>query len=121
MRDMLMAGMLSALVWPGAGQFYNREFRKGLALVLLTFLLGLSLMIGLGKDIAQHLPADPSPFDPEQIRRLRDVIIHANPRFYRNYSLILTATWFYSVVDAYLGARDRAAAKKEKSPPEPAP
>ncbi len=116
MREAIIAALLSALVWPGAGQFYNREFKKGLALVFLTLLLGVSLMIGLGRDIAQSLPTDPSPFDPEQIRRVRDIILQANPRFYRNYSMLLTATWLFSVVDAALGARERAASRKEPPP-----
>lgn len=103
-----IAALLSALAWPGAGQFFNRDFKKGLALTLLTMLLGLSLMVGVGRDLLQSLPPDPSPFDPEQIRRVKEIVMQANPRLYGTYSLLLTLTWFFAVVDAWLGARERA-------------
>lgn len=113
MSSPLIAVLLSAVAWPGAGQFYNREFKKGLLLTSLTLLLGAALMVGIGKEVLQSLPANPAPFDPEQIRLLKKAIMEANPRLYGTYSLLLTLTWFFGVVDAFLGARER------KAPPPP--
>jgi hypothetical protein len=109
MRSPWIAALLSALAWPGAGQFYNKDFKKGLVLTALTALLGMSLLIGVGGAVLHALPADGSPFDPERIRAVKEAIMTANPRLYGSYSLLLTLTWFFSVVDAFLGARERSA------------
>ena len=107
MRSPMVAALLSALLWPGAGQFYNREFKKGLLLTCLTVLLSVSLVIGLGRSLLQNLPQVTSPFDPQQMKVLRDAILQANPRLYGAYSLLLTLTWAFSVLDAFLEARER--------------
>jgi TM2 domain-containing membrane protein YozV len=107
MRSPLVAALLSALFWPGAGQFYNREFKKGFLMTSLTILLSVSLVIGLGRTLLQNLPQVTSPFDPQQMKVLRDAILQANPRLYGTYSLLLTATWIFSILDAFLGARER--------------
>jgi hypothetical protein len=112
-----VAALLSAILWPGAGQFYNREFKKGLLLTGLTLLLGASLLAGLGREVVRSLPPDPSPFNPAQIRQMRDIILQANPRLYGTYTLLLTLTWVFSVVDAFLGAREKGI----RPPPGPRP
>ena len=48
MRPGLKAFLLSAFVFPGLGQLYNQDRRKGVALVLGTnLLLGVALLVGM--------------------------------------------------------------------------
>lgn len=117
----LIAALLSGLAWPGAGQFFNRDFKKGILLTGLTVLLAVSLMLGLGRDLARVMPQSPSPLDPDQVRALRDAMLSANPAFYKRYSLLLSLTWLFGVVDAWLGAREKAAPPPAPPPPPDAP
>lgn len=117
----MIAALLSALAWPGAGQFFNRDFKKGAVLTLLTLLLGLSLLLGLGRELIRALPPDPSPFNPEQVRAVRDAMVQANPRLYGTYSTLLSLTWIFGVVDAWLGARERTAPPPPPTPDDDAP
>jgi TM2 domain-containing membrane protein YozV len=121
MTTPLIAALLSALLWPGAGQIYNRDFKKGMALTVLTVLLGASLVVGVGRDVLQSLPQNPSLFDLTQIRQIKDVLLKANPRLYGTYSLLLTLTWVFSVIDAFLSARERRRLLLTASPPTDAP
>src|SRR5688572_24254167 len=116
MKEIFIAAALSALVWPGTGQLYNREFKKGAALVFLTVLLGFAFVIGAGRDIARHAAAGGVSFGPEQARAMLESVIADNPAFYRRYSLLLSATWVFSIVDAVLGARDRLAPPPPQEP-----
>ncbi len=116
MRSAWYAAFLSAALWPGAGQFFNRDVKKGLALTFLTALLGLSLTIGLGKVLVQAEPTDTMYFDLEQMRRDKNAKLAAKPSHYGTYSLLLTLTWVFGVVDAFLGARER----QHPAPPPPA-
>ena len=48
MRQGIKAFLLSAFVFPGLGQLYNQDRRKGVALVLGTnLLLGVVLLVGM--------------------------------------------------------------------------
>ncbi len=114
MKQPIIAALLSALVWPGAGQIYNREFKKGLVLIGLTLLFGLSLVMGAGRDLLHSLPADMSAFDIEQARMLTEEIMRRNSTSLVTFNLLMTVTWVYSAFDAYLGARDRL---KTDAPP----
>jgi hypothetical protein len=107
MKQILIAVLLSGLLWPGTGQMYNREFAKGLVLILLTFLFGLSLLMGAGAEILQKLPADGPAWDTSQVQQILEQIRLKNAGLVTTFNLLMTVTWVYGVVDAYLGAKDR--------------
>src|SRR5262245_56267925 len=107
MKEIVIAVLLSAFVWPGAGQIYNREYKKGIALIALTFLFALSLMMGLGMAIAREMPLNFSLADTGVVETLRDRVLADNAGFLLTFQLLSMATWLYAVVDAYMGARDR--------------
>lgn len=107
MKQAILAALLSAFVWPGAGQLYNREFRKGLILIGLTLLLVVSLFLGAGVEIARRLPPDLAAFDRVQARMLSEQLLQENAGFFMAFQLLMLSVWLYGMVDAYMGARDR--------------
>lgn len=119
MKQVLFAVLLSALVWPGAGQIYNREFTKGLILIGLTLLFGLSLLINVGREIAQNLPPDMIHFDIAQARALSEDILSRNSGFLLTFNTLMFVTWIYSIVDAFLGARDKLKPQPPETPTAP--
>ena len=100
MRQKIAAFLLSALVFPGLGQLYNRDRRKGIILVLAANgLLGLVLLTGLILFSREYtLVFFPRPLTFDMVKMLLiDTLTH--PVFWVPLGLLL-ALWGYGVVDA---------------------
>jgi hypothetical protein len=119
MKTTLIAVLLSAFVWPGAGQIYNREFWKGVVLVCLTILFALSFLIGAGAEIAHRIPAGTTQLSVDQARAITEEILNQRSGYILAFNLLVMAVWLYGVVDAYLGARERL--QRLAAPPAPPP
>jgi hypothetical protein len=98
---------LSALVCPGAGQIYNRERRKGTALVAASIVAGVALTGFIVRNVLRALPEDILTLDALQIY---DIARQApsGPAVTLS-GTALVVLWIYGVVDAYFVA-SRAAA-----------
>ncbi|MCX5889084.1 MAG: hypothetical protein NTY36_06480 [Deltaproteobacteria bacterium] len=100
MRHKITAFLLSALVFPGLGQLYNQERRKGMILVLaangLLGLVFLTLLILVSREYT--LVFYPRPPTMEMVQMLLlDTLRH--PLFWLPCGLLL-ALWGYAAVDA---------------------
>jgi hypothetical protein len=107
MRRAITAFLLSALVFPGLGQLYNQDRRKGIFLVLMAnALLGVVLLVGLILLSQEyHAVFYPRPLTWEMGRALIfDTLTH--PLFWIPCGLLL-ALWAYGAVDAGCRARPR--------------
>ncbi len=100
MRRTLTAVLLSALVFPGLGHFYNQDRKKGIILVLAAnLLLGLLLLGGLVILSHEYLTIYyPAPLTREI---LGPMLFHTvtHPVFLLLFAA-LTALWSYAAVDA---------------------
>jgi O-antigen/teichoic acid export membrane protein len=111
MRRVLAAVLLSALVFPGLGQLYNQDHRKGIILVLLAnLLLGLLLLVGLILLSREYMTVFyPAPLTLEVLRPLLvDTVTH--PLFLLPFCL-LVGLWAFATVDA---GRQAARGPKEE-------
>ena len=100
MRQKITAFLLSALVFPGLGQLYNQDRRKGIILILAANgLLGLVVLTGLILISREYtLVFFPRPLTPEMGQMLLvDTLTH--PVFWVPFGLFL-ALWGYAAVDA---------------------
>jgi Na+-driven multidrug efflux pump len=103
MRPGLKAFLLSAFVFPGMGQLYNQDRRKGVALVLGTnLLLGVVLLVSLVLFSQEYLSVFyPRPLTWELVKvLLLDTLSH--PLFWIPFGLLL-AVWGFAMVDAARG------------------
>jgi hypothetical protein len=113
MTPKMAAFLLSALVFPGLGQLYNQERRKGVILVLAANgLLALVLLTGLILFSREYTTVFyPRPLTWEMGRlMLRDTLSH--PLFWLPLGLLL-ALWGYAMVDAAIQARPTSPAREE--------
>ncbi len=104
MRQKITAFFLSALVFPGLGQLYNQDRRKGIILILAANgLLGVVLLTGLILFSREYtLVFFPRPLTSDMVKMLLlDTLTH--PVFWLPFGLLL-ALWGYAVVDAARGA-----------------
>jgi hypothetical protein len=114
MRQGLKAFLLSAFVFPGLGQLYNQDRRKGVLLVLgANFLLGAVLLVGMVLLSQEYLSVFyPRPLTWEMFRLLLfDTLIH--PFFLIPFALLM-ALWGFAMVDAARGPRQPIPAENDK-------
>lgn len=92
---------LSLLVWPGVGQLYRGQRRKGMGLIAASTLFGLLFATLVGLAVLKGMPADPALLDPlsmlDSVRRgllgqTRTLVLAAVP---------LAGVWLYAVLDAW--------------------
>jgi Na+-driven multidrug efflux pump len=111
MRQGIKAFLLSAFVFPGLGQLYNQDRKKGVFLVLgSNLLLGVILLVGMVLFSQEYLAVFyPRPLTWELVKALlRDTIAH--PLFWIPFGLLM-ALWGFAMVDAVRGAgRPKSAA-----------
>ncbi len=105
MRQGIKAFLLSAFVFPGLGQLYNQDRRKGVVLVLgANLLLGAVLLVGMVLLSQEYLSVFyPRPLTWQMFRLLViDTVTH--PIFLIPF-ILLMALWGFAMVDAARGAR----------------
>jgi hypothetical protein len=105
MRQGVKAFLLSAFVFPGLGQLYNQDRRKGVLLVLgANLLLGATLLVGLVLLSQEYLAVFyPRPITWKLVRLLvADTVTH--PLFLIPFALLM-ALWGFAMVDAARGAK----------------
>jgi TM2 domain-containing membrane protein YozV len=110
MRQAIIAFLLSAFVFPGLGQLYNQNRKKGVILVLLANLLfGVLLLAGMVLfSRGYHEYFYPQPLTWKIIKELLRYLL-GHPLFFLPLSLLL-GLWGFAALDAGRGARRRAAA-----------
>jgi hypothetical protein len=100
MRQKITAFLLSALVFPGLGQLYNQERRKGIIIVLaangLFGLVFLTSLILISREYTLVFYPRPITMEMSQMLLL-DTLRH--PLFWLPCGLLL-ALWGYAAVDA---------------------
>jgi Na+-driven multidrug efflux pump len=104
MRQGVKAFLLSALVFPGLGQLYNQDRKKGVLLVLgANLLLGVTLLVGMVLFSQEYLAVFyPRPLTWDLVKLLLlDTLSH--PLFWIPFGLLL-AVWGFAMVDAARGA-----------------
>jgi len=104
MRPEIKAFLLSAFVFPGLGQLYNQDRRKGVALILGTnLLLAVVLLVGMTLFSQEYLAVFyPRPLTWELVKLLLlDTVAH--PLFWIPFGLLM-AVWGFAMVDAARGA-----------------
>ena len=106
----MIAFLLSAFVFPGLGQLYNQDRKKGVILVLLAnLLLGVLLLAGMvlfSRGYYEYFY--PKPLTWEIVKELFRYLL-GHPLFFLPLSL-LAGLWAYAALDAGRSARRGAAA-----------
>ena len=104
MSSAIFAILLSAFIFPGVGQVYKGEAKKGVFLILSASLLLAALVLGLvilySYAYAEILSQVTSPeaIEPDQLHGLLWQVI-TRPFILFTFGLLL-ATWMYGVFDA---------------------
>ncbi|AEB10431.1 hypothetical protein [Desulfobacca acetoxidans] len=104
MRSSKIALLLSAFVFPGLGQVYKHEVKKGVFLILASSLLLGAVVLGFFIISSYHYAeilaqtASPEAVAETQLRQML-VRVMTHPFILFTFGLLL-ATWLYSIFDA---------------------
>ncbi len=106
--DVVLPFALSALLGPGMGQIYNREYKKGLIHIGVSFFIFVAFLNRQTKLMFGHLPLTESSISAvalQDVLKLNSSDTH--PLTYYTYGVLLMGVWVYSMLDAYLGGMRR--------------
>jgi len=119
MGEIIIPVLLSLLLGPGVGQLYNKEYKKGSYLIVLSLLVAVSACVWFKKAIFPYLPTDLTTVDPMSLPKLMQEainhVVSSHGAVVATYEAILFALWIYGVIDAYFGGVRRRMAKKPVS------
>jgi hypothetical protein len=115
-RHPLWAVCLSALLWPGAGQLYNRDRTKGIVLIVAAALAGLGFVYAAGAAVFDLAKADPEALVGDGARAAVEKILAGRGGMLGYCSTAIAIIWAVGVVDAFLGARKATAIGRSAGP-----
>ena len=100
-RNPVFASALSAFVFAGAGQIYNKQYKKGIVLLIIY---GILLFFTLSPFLSSYINYLKICTDIEAVD-----VSKMNTRLIQASTIIVTifmmAVWLYSVIDAYIYAK----------------
>lgn len=108
--------ILAVLLGPGFGQFYNKEYKKGVFLFGLGVVLLLAFSVWLSRAAMVYLPTDINTVDRNVLKGIiNDHIVKDHTVTFYTYEVLLGGLWIYGIVDAYLGGMRRRKLATEPS------
>jgi TM2 domain-containing membrane protein YozV len=111
MSKVLIPVFLAVLLGPGIGQLYNKEFKKGFFLIVISIGLLMAFSIWLSRAAMGYLPADISTIDRAVLRDIiQKHVVGENTFTFYTYQILLGLMWLYGIIDAYIGGMRRRGA-----------
>ena len=105
MASVIIPVMLSLFLGPGVGQLYNREYKKGVILILVSAAILVWAVAWYYRAVQPFLPKDLTAVDPqamtELLRNAMDQISAKSGVVLSFFKAALTVIWLYGIVDAY--------------------
>ena len=108
MATVIIPVLLSLFLGPGMGQLYNREYKKGVILILISALLLVWAVAWYYRQVQPYLPKDLTAVDPQAmtvlLKNATDQISAQAGAILSFFKAAMTVIWIYGIVDAYLVA-----------------
>jgi len=111
MASVIIPVLLCFLLGPGAGQLYNKEYKKGAFLMAASLLILILAGVWYYKTLQPYIPNDLTTVDPAAMQQLLQnatgQITASEMHMLIAFEAALTALWLYGCIDAYLVAKHR--------------
>ncbi len=111
MASIIIPVLLCFFLGPGAGQLYNKEYKKGAFLMVVSLLILIVAGVWYYRTLQPYIPNDLTTVDPAAMQQL---LQNATGQISGNemhmllaFEAALTALWLYACIDAYLVAKTR--------------
>lgn len=107
--------LLSFFLGPGMGQIYNKEYKKGILLIVASLILLAVAGVWYYHNLRTYIPEDMTTVDPQAMQQLMTNAANQIGQEQRTalalFQALLGVLWIYGIVDAY-----RVADKKRQLP-----
>ena len=111
MAPVIIPVLLSFFLGPGMGQLYNKEFKKGVIMIVVSAGVLAATCAWYFKAIHAYLPADMTTIDPQALEPLlknaAEQVSAKNGTMLSVSEALLMVLWLYGIVDAYLAAQKK--------------
>src|SRR5450755_3217987 len=101
MASVLIPVLLSFFLGPGAGQLYNKEYKKGAILIVASLIVLVISGVWYYKTLMPYIPADFTTVDPQAMQQILNnatgQITAKEGRMLSLYEAVLTVMWLYGV------------------------
>ena len=119
MATVVIPVLLCFFLGPGAGQLYNREFKKGAFMMVASLaILGVSA-VWYFKALQPYIPPDLTNVDPAAMQQIiqnaSGQITPKQTTTFFAFEAALTALWIYGCIDAFQGGKRRRQATERQS------
>ena len=93
---------------PGMGQYYNKDYKKGSLILVLTTLMVLLPAVWIVRATAPLLPdaASQGEISPEMIQSAATKVISENRHTLNLISFVFLGLWAYAITEAYFKAKE---------------
>ena len=108
-KSPVLALCLSALVFPGAGQIYNKQFIKGIVMLLCSVILLGFIIVPFITSFMNYLSI---VSDLESIN-VSEISLKSTSASSTMLSIVVTVIWLNSVFDAYIFTKKNNSIKEE--------
>ncbi len=111
----IVIAVLLSFFFPGCGQYYNRDFKKGNIILVLTTLLFVLPSIWIVREIAPRLP-NPTieVVSPEKVQEIALDVVGRHRHVLNLISFSFLGIWAYAITQAYFKAKEQSEQEKEK-------
>ena len=111
MANVIIPVLLCFFLGPGAGQLYNREFKKGAFLICASLFILIVAGVWYYKALQPFLPPDLTNVDPAALQPILQnattQISNGQTHVLLAFEAALTALWLYGCIDAYMVAQKK--------------
>ena len=111
MASIIIPVLLCFFLGPGAGQLYNREYKKGAFLIVASLSLLILAGVWYYKALQPFIPNDLTNADPAAMQQILEnatgQISASQSHMLVAFEAALTALWLYGCIDAYLVGKNR--------------
>jgi hypothetical protein len=111
MKRIVIAVLLS-FIGPGLGQLYNREFKKGIILIIVTAFILLAPMVWIVIKTVPMLPDPQKQVVTQQMVEFQVIETIKNSKHFLNViTFVFLGVWAYSITQAYFKVKERLKAE----------
>jgi uncharacterized membrane protein HdeD (DUF308 family) len=99
--------LLSALVAPGVGQIFNRDYKRGILLLVISLggFFWFSSVLTQQLSLFIHTAPETWMQNPNLLKDALSKVVGQNPDMFVTFYTLMFLTWIFGVVDAYVSAR----------------
>jgi len=106
MDNATRAALLSALVFPGAGQIYLKKYKRGIAIIIPVSICLFAIcfrIISIAFSLIKKMPVEKGKATFAVVLKLVTAAVQELNLFYLTMmALLIIALWIFSTIDAYL-------------------